>query len=225
MGNDFFMDHFTIFEMIGTIAFAISGALKAVKNKMDLFGVISLGIITATAGGVMRDIIAGSFPPSAFVHPVYVLTAGITSLVVFLYAYFRYTRKAHLSFSRYAFMLSLGDAIGLGIFTTMGMHTVIELHGMDNGFLCVFSGMVTGIGGGVLRDMMLHEQPEVFRKYVYALASIIGGIVSYVLFLYGESNIAIYGGSVLIICIRLLAAHYRWSLPKITTANKAEEGD
>ena len=90
------MDHFTIFEMIGTIAFAISGALKAVKNKMDLFGVISLGIITATAGGVMRDIIAGSFPPSAFVHPVYVLTAGITSLVVFLYAYFRYTRKAHL---------------------------------------------------------------------------------------------------------------------------------
>lgn len=219
------MNHFTVFEMIGTIAFAISGALKAVKYKMDLFGVISLGIITATAGGVMRDIIAGSFPPSAFVHPIYVFTAGITSLAVFLYAYFRYTRKAHLSFSRYASILALGDAIGLGIFTTMGMYTVIKLYGADNGFLCVFSGMVTGIGGGVLRDMMLHDQPEVFRKYIYALASIIGAILAYVLFVYGESNLAVFGGSVVIIVIRLLAAHYRWSLPKVSTDNKAEEGE
>lgn len=209
------MDRFVIFEMIGTIAFAVSGSFKAVKNRMDLFGVVSLGVITATAGGVMRDMIAGTFPPAAFVHPVYAATAAVTSLIVFLYCYIRYSRGTNLSVEKYRIILLVGDAIGLGIFTTMGMYTVMEKYSMSNGFLIVFSGVVTGVGGGVLRDMMIHELPEIFRKDIYALASIAGGIISLVLFQIGDSTGAIYGGSLMIIIIRLLAAHYQWSLPKI----------
>lgn len=217
------MDRFMIFEMIGTIAFAVSGSFTAVKNRMDLFGVISLGVITATAGGVMRDLIAGTFPPAAFVHPVYAATAAVTSAVVFLYSYFRYSRgSVDLPVERYRSILLLGDAIGLGIFTTMGMYTVIEKYSASNGFLCVFSGMVTGVGGGVLRDMMIHALPEIFRKHIYALASIIGGMFSLLLFQTGDSTAAIYGGSAVIIVIRLLAAHYRWSLPKINTVSEQE---
>ena len=93
-----------ILEIVGTIAFAISGALVAMKSKMDFFGVVIIGVITATFGGIMRDIVLGSVPPSAFSNPVYVVVASITSVIVFLFAYFnvntnKITQKMHIRIS------------------------------------------------------------------------------------------------------------------------------
>lgn len=206
---------FFLFEIVGTIAFAFSGAIAAIHNGMDLFGVLMLGIITATAGGVMRDIVLGSFPPAAFIHPIYVGLAALTSLIIFIvFAHMKDAEKA-LASDRYRRLLLIFDSIGLGVFTVSGMGTAMQLYGVSNGFLVVFSGVMSGVGGGVLRDMMLGGMPMIFRKQIYALASIIGGVCAWVLFLYGHSIAAELGGSMLIFLIRIMAAHFRWSLPRI----------
>ena len=209
----------TIFEIIGTIAFAISGAVTALKAGMDVFGVMILGVFTATAGGALRDVILGGLPPEAFVHPRYVFASAITALIVFIIMA-KQSKNSKENQSEFGRLLLLwGDSIGLGIFTVLGMNQAIKMYGVDNGFLVVFSGVVTGVGGGLLRDMMIHELPAIFRKHIYALASIIGGIVALVFFRMGEDNLAIYIGSFVVLCIRLLAAHYKWSLPKIEKRN------
>lgn len=205
----------TIFEIIGTVAFAISGAITALKAGMDLFGVMTLGVFTATAGGALRDIFLGDFPPEAFVHPVYVLTSALTAIVVFLFM----AREIHEHTSHESevrrILLLWGDSIGLGVFTVLGMNKAIKLFGLDNGFLIVFSGVITGVGGGVLRDMMIHSLPDIFRKHIYALASIIGGVIALFIFRMHHPKLAIYTGSLIVLLIRLLAAHYKWSLPRI----------
>jgi uncharacterized membrane protein YeiH len=204
-----------LFEITGTIAFAFSGAISAIHKGMDLFGVLMLGIITATAGGVMRDIILGSFPPSAFIHPIYVGMAALTSLAVFIVCYCMEDAEKTLNTARYKRILLICDSIGLGVFTVNGMSTAISRYGVSNGFLVVFSGVMTGVGGGVLRDMMLGGMPVIFRKQVYALASIIGAVAAWVLFLHEQVIEAELIGSMLVFLIRMMAAHYRWSLPRI----------
>ena len=203
-----------VMEIIGTVAFAVSGAVAAVRSEMDVFGVTMLGIITATAGGIFRDIILGINPPDAFIHPVYVGAAALTSLIVF-YGYWYFIRHGMASSLHYKRLLLLGDSIGLAIFTTSGMNTAIRSYGADNGFLIIFSGVLTGVGGGVLRDLMLRQMPVIFRKQIYAMASIIGGLAAWILFQLGWPVAAMFAGSGLIIVIRLMAAHFRWSLPRI----------
>jgi uncharacterized membrane protein YeiH len=208
-------DFVVLFDIIGTVAFAISGAITGAKYNYDLFGVTALGVLTATAGGILRDVILGSFPPAAFVDPVYVLTAAVTSVIVF------YIVKAEIKSGKtydsdaFRFVLLLGDSIGLGIFTTTGINIAIVKYGCTNGFLAVFSGVVTGVGGGVLRDMMVNTLPEIFTRHIYAVASIVGGVIAWVLMKYGMTAQGIYGGAFLIVLIRFLAEHYRWSLPKL----------
>ncbi len=209
-------DFVSIFEIIGTIAFAISGAMTAVKNHLDLFGIIAIGVITATGGGMIRDIILGSLPPNSFVHPIYVLTAALVSIVVFLIAKDQIRSGRIYDRETFRIILLLGDSIGLGIFTTVGMHTAILKYSADNGFLVVFSGVVTGVGGGLLRDMMIHQLPDIFTKHIYAIASAAGAIVALYLFRWNQEFLAIYGGSFIVIVIRLLSAHYHWSLPRIS---------
>ncbi len=208
-------DFLTVFQMIGTAAFAISGAITAVHAGLDLFGIIALGVMTATAGGVIRDIILGIFPPIAFVNSMYVLTAALISVVVFLIA--RDEIRSGTSMNNHSFrvILLLGDSIGLGVFTTAGMYTAITRFSADNGFLVIFSGVVTGVGGGFLRDISIHALPEIFSKHVYAVASIAGALISLYLFRHSDPYTAIYIGTGIIVLIRLLAARYRWSLPRV----------
>lgn len=204
-----------IFEIIGTIAFAISGAICGLRVKSDLFGVISLGVITATGGGMIRDVILGVTPPSAFTNPVYVTVAAVTGVIVFIVACDSVKKENEVNPAVYRRVLFYMDAIGLGIFTVLGCDKAISLYGGDNLFLCVFSGMITGVGGGLLRDMIVDQLPDIFRKYVYAVASIIGGIVSALLQRAGYHALAIYLPAALIVAVRMLAAHYNWSLPKV----------
>ena len=188
-----------IFEMIGTVAFASSGALVGIRKNMDIFGVNVLGITTAVGGGCIRDIILGITPPKMFQNFSYLNQELLSSR--FLETYERV-------------MISL-DAIGLGVFTVMGIRTAIEASFENNIFLLIFVGAVTGIGGGMLRDVMAGMTPFVFVKHVYAIASILGAVCYIILRLYIRDTISLFLGAAVVIIIRLLAAHFRWNLPRI----------
>ena len=199
-----------ILELIGTIAFAISGAMIGIEKKMDIFGVVILGITTAVGGGAIRDIVLGATPPAMFKYPIYTVVAVIASIIVFFPSVrklFKYKR------SLYDFTILLMDTIGLGIFSTVGVKTAIAL-GESNNFLLIFVGVVTGIGGGVLRDIFAGNTPYIFVKHFYATASLIGTIVTVFLWNYIGEPFALAAGITIIVVLRLLAAKFHWSLPK-----------
>ena len=196
-------DLFFIFEIIGTVAFAISGALMAIRKKMDIFGVAILGMTTAVAGGIIRDLILGITPPTAFVHPFYALTAIGVSLIMFIPA----IRKA---LSHLEAVLLVMDSIGLAAFTVTGVGAGMAFHNL---FLTVFVGTVTGVGGGVLRDLFAGNRPYIFVKHFYACASIIGSLISALLWDINEL-LAMIAGMAAIFILRILAAVFKWSLPK-----------
>lgn len=212
------MDHSHILiitiELLGTIAFAFSGAMVAVRCGMDLLGVIVLGVVTAVGGGMIRDIVLGNIP-SALTDPVYVLTAVVVSILVFLLVFFRRKILSEGFHPLYANLIEMMDALGLGIFSALGVLTGIQNGYPDNTFLLVFLGTMTGVGGGMLRDMMSHSPLQVLYKRIYACASIAGSLsCAWIYPRFGEAA-ALFIPLVLVLLIRLLAAHYRWDLPKI----------
>lgn len=190
-------------EIIGTIAFAVSGALVGIQKKMDILGVCTLGIITAVGGGVIRDIIIGTIPPTAFRNPIYIFVAIFTAIIVFLPFVGKRINPDH-------FLWILADSIGLGAFTMTGVLTGVSFN---NIFLEVFLGVLTGVGGGVMRDICSQEIPMIFIKHFYACPCIIGAAITAVLIKY-YSQIAIAIGFAIIIILRLLAAKFKWHLSK-----------
>lgn len=151
-----------ILEMIGTIAFAASGALVGSEQKMDIFGVSVLGVITAVGGGMIRDVTLGIIPPGVFQKPVYAAVAVLTSVLVFFLLYFkREMLKGNVTYDKVMLVM---DSVGLGIFTVVGVNTGIRQGFADNTFLLVFVGTITGVGGGLLRDMMAEVPPYIFCK-------------------------------------------------------------
>ena len=169
---------FSVLEVAGTISFAISGAMAALEKRVDLFGVIFLGATTALAGGIIRDVLIGKTPPSAFSNYRYMAIAAVTAAIVFLIAWLSKEHYEH-NVDVVSAVNNIFDAAGLGAFTITGAKVAMGMGYMDNGFFVVFLAMVTGIGGGVLRDLMIGEIPFVLRKRIYAVASILGGIVYY----------------------------------------------
>ena len=204
-----------ILEIVGTVAFALSGAMTAISRHMDLFGVVFLGAVTALGGGVMRDILLGQFPPLMFSNYQFLLIAAITAILVFLIAHLR--RAVYLRHQeRIDSVNNFFDAVGLAAFTVVGIQVAVAHGHQSNYFFCVFLGMTTGVGGGILRDMMSHAVPLVLRKHIYALASIGGGILYVALCAIGvDVSVCSIASVVLIVTIRMLATHYRWSLPRI----------
>lgn len=202
-------------EMTGTVAFAASGAMVGVERNMDIFGVSVLGVVTAVGGGMIRDIVLGIIPPNVFTNPVYALVATITSCVVFLAFYWkRQLLEGHMRLTYDRVMLVM-DSIGLGIFTVVGVNTGIRSGYMDNVFLLVFLGTITGVGGGLMRDMMAGVPPYIFVKHIYACASIVGAIVCVYTYRWFGVVFSLIFGSAAVILMRYLAAHYRWNLPKL----------
>ena len=205
-----------VLEIVGTIAFAISGALVGVKKKHDLFGVMFLGIVTSVCGGMFRDVLIGNIPPQMFRNPTFVIIAAAVSLLTFCVAYFLKPEmgKHAAALDR---LLNFMDALGLGAFTVGGMNTAMSLGYEENAFLVIFVGMLTGIGGGMLRDVLAGQVPFVLYKQIYALACIIGGIFYYILLQAGLAQAtAMICGVCCILLIRLLAAWKRWDLPRIS---------
>lgn len=198
------------FELVGVVAFAASGALLGIRKGMDVFGVCTLGLTTACGGGVARDVLLGNTPPAAFQDPIPSAVAIVTSLILFL------SGMRHLLMGnqqRYDQLMLLMDSAGLGIFTVMGVR--VAWHCVENPslYLLVFVGAVTGVGGGLLRDVMAGETPYIFVKHIYACASLAGALLCSLLRSAGEMA-AMLAGAVLVFAIRCLSAHYRWNLPK-----------
>lgn len=212
------MDEFIfILELIGTVAFASSGAMIAIEKKMDIFGVNVLGATTAVGGGIMRDIILGLTPPGAFSHPVYVLVAALTSTILFVIAYAKPTAfESRVKTDYYDKLMFWCDTAGLGIFTVVGIQAAVRAVGGENVFFFVFIGTLTGVGGGVLRDIMAGETPYILVKHIYACAAIAGGIVCVVgRTTFGEAYGTILGLAATVL-LRFLAAHFRWNLMRVS---------
>ena len=236
-------------EILGTIAFAMSGVMTAKARHMDIFGSLILGCTAAVGGGVIRDLILGVTPPMMFRNPVYVAAAAATSIVVFLFEYIRqrldlkrqaaarpageeadayvkdlyhgaaagtaaadYTEVYHSA--RTDLILNVADTIGLAAFVAVGTETGFDRGYADNLFLCVFVGTVTGIGGGILRDMMAGEIPLILRRHVYGLAAIIGSLAYCGMIVLGKTSFDAALVSMAVTClVRYLAIHYRLNLP------------
>lgn len=203
-------------EIIGTVAFASSGALTGIHKNMDIFGVNVLGITTAIGGGIIRDIILGIHPPGTFRDPIYVIVSIVTSTLLFIVVYRNRKLLESRTMAAYDKVMMTMDAIGLGTFTVIGIYTALIHDPESSPFLLIFVGMITGIGGGMLRDVMAKETPFVLVKHIYAVASLAGALVCIGLMeLTGSSSAAMIAGGAVVIVIRLMAAHYRWNLPRI----------
>lgn len=207
---------FFIFEIIGTVAFAITGVITAIEKMLDIFGAVVLGTVTAVGGGMVRDILLGYLPPAAFRHPVYTVTAIATSLAVFIIAYF-FGKRIKLHFNVYSQIINVFDAIGLAVFTVAGINSAAACGFGENSFLSIFVGMMTGVGGGVMRDMMAGGVPTILRKKVYALAAGIGALIYQLLVEHNTcpQGLAILAGAGSIIVIRLSATVFKWNLPTL----------
>lgn len=206
------MDILFVMEMIGTVAFAWSGAMIAIRKQLDLLGILILGVTTAVGGGMIRDLIIGVHPPTLFVKPVYVTVAAVSVLILFLVIKSRHFLMETFEGEFYRFVFNLMDAIGLGAFTVVGLNTAFD----NNIFLRVFLGVLTGVGGGLLRDMMAVETPAILRKHIYACASLIGALF-YILaidVLYMDEGVTMFLTTILITVVRVLARHYKWNLPR-----------
>ena len=205
---------FFIAEIIGTVAFALSGTLVGLKYQLDIFGVLLLAVTTALGGGVIRDLLIGRLPPVMFRDYRYLLAAVITSVLVFLIAHFA---KKH--FNQYEEKLTvfnnIFDAIGLGAFVVVGMEAGIGAGFGDNGFFLIFLGVLTCIGGGILRDLFVVRMPGVLHKHVYALPCILGALLYLILSRLQINDLISTPVVMLFIFVfRMLAAKYRWNLPK-----------
>ena len=211
------MDTFIfVLEIIGTVAFASSGAMTAIEKKMDIFGVNILGATTAVGGGMMRDIILGVTPPAAFSQPVYILFSILTSTLLFAIVYTNPEILHSRIKSRYYDKIMLWcDTAGLGIFTVVGIQTASRILPQDNPFFFVFIGVLTRVGGGVLRDIMAGETPYILVREIYASAAIAGGITCVVCgSTMGEATATVLGLTVTVV-IRSLAAYFHWNLLRI----------
>ena len=204
-----------ILELLGTIAFSISGAIEAMKKKMDLLGVLVLGLVTAVGGGIIRDLIIGELPPASFRNPRNALIAIVTAFAAFLVGAFLSGRKERLHSMLWNQALLISDAFGLGAFTVLGIQSVQQQTEYKSTALLLFVGVITGVGGGLLRDIFAGNVPYIFRKHVYATASIAGAVAYLGVQRLGYPRLAVLVSLFLVVLLRLLAAHYEWNLPRV----------
>ena len=202
-----------VLELIGAAAFAVSGAMVAIEKKADIFGVLFLAVTTALGGGVIRDVLIVRIPPVMFVSYWYLLISVVAALAVFIDAYLR-SEKYKLHLDKLDAVNNVFDAIGLAVFTVSGMNAAMPVS--DNVILVLFVGMCTGVGGGMLRDVMTNTMPKVLRKRVYAVASLIGGGLYYVMHVLDINQLLSVGcGMLVIFALRLFATIYKWNLPSV----------
>ena len=197
-----------VLDLFGTMAFAVTGALRGIEHKYDIVGVIILGTTTGLLGGVMRDTILGIFPPYNFSDTIHVALTTITSTIIF----FLYHR-----IKKYENMFNIFDAIGLGVFTFTGASIAYSLFS-TNIVLIIISSLLTAFGGGILRDVLVREPPIVFTKEVYAVASFIG-VTLFLILVNVKVQFEFIAIAVIFIttCIRLISIKLQLNLPKVET--------
>jgi len=201
-------------DLAGTFVFAISGAAAAVNGRLDIFGILVLSFVAGNFGGITRDLLIGAVPPAALVDGRYLLVSILAGLVTFFW---------YSGVDRMRTPVLLFDAAGLSLFAVSGAQKAIEF-GLDP-VAAALLGMLTGIGGGMTRDVLLSEIPQVLRSDLYAVAALAGAAVVVV----GNTLGAHYGVSALVgaaLCfgLRLMAIRYGWHLPsaRLSARERAE---
>jgi uncharacterized membrane protein YeiH len=196
---------FHLLDIIGTMAFAMSGALTAMNKKLDPFGVFIIAFVTAVGGGTLRDVMIGRTPVGWMqdLTYVYVIILGFILTILF--------RKR---LDKLRISLALFDTIGLGVFTLIGIQKGIDYHLHPT--ICIALGTMTACFGGVIRDILCVEIPVIFRKEIYATICILGGTVFFILRKMNLENDVLYLiTSLVIIAVRLMAVKYKWYLSPI----------
>jgi uncharacterized membrane protein YeiH len=198
-------------DLAGTVIFALTGALKAVRHKLDWLGILVLASITGVGGGVIRDVILGNTPPAAFQNEAYLILSLIAGISVILVFSFFSTHKT----GRLRQFILVGDAIGLGVFTLIGTVKGMEANLGPVGIL--FTGAVTSCGGGMLRDLLVNEIPALLKKDFYATASILGSSLYLILYSMNLPLWIIPGAVILFTTsLRLIAMKIDLALPILT---------
>lgn len=204
-----------VMEWIGTIAFAVSGSLVAIGCSLDLFGVIIVGCVTAVGGGIVRDLLIGNIPPQIFFNWPMLAVSIITAVAVFVIAYINRAKFQGFR-GKIETINIMFDAVGLAAFSVAGMEVARVGAYADNVILMITLGVLTGVGGGVLRDVLVNEKPYILTRHIYAVASIAGCAVYYVMTVCLDYRVLGTFVSVgVTVLIRLLAATFHWKLPKI----------
>ena len=218
-------------EIIGVISFAVAGAIVAIDKETDIFGVVFLSLITCFGGGIIRDITIGRNPPAFFRDLKYQVRLGVcVALLVFTLAklfqkhYIKH-EQAVLDVNNYI------DALAIGIFSVSGVQTCLDFFGTERaGFLlCATLGMMSAVGGGMIRDLILRDIPFILRKRVYALAALIGASLYYILVveIFPNNMIAEVASQIgcicLVVLIRVLATKLKWNLPKAIKFSELRE--
>ena len=211
-------DPYSLLELIGTIAFAVSGGAVAVRAGMDWLGIVVLAVVTAVGGGTLRDLLLGRDPVGWISEPWPIWVAAATSAVVIADAY-RRPRRA-LDARR---LILVADAAGLAVFTVTG--TALALRAGIGGPVAVLLGVLTGVGGGVARDVLARQRPLILVGQIYALTSI-AGATSLVLLedAHVPAGIARWLAVGVGLILRLLAIRYGWSLPRPAGLMKTDGG-
>ncbi len=195
-----------IFDLLGTFAFAVSGVLAAKQKRLDLFGITFIAFVTACGGGIFRDLSLGATPPAAFDDWRY-MTVPVVA-VAFTLVFRRYIE-------RLSFPIFLFDAIGLGVFAVSGAHKALVWGASPQ--MAVFMGMLTSIGGGMIRDIMLNRTPDVLSKEIYGLAALVGATIMTLGSYTNMHNIVVAAiGASVAFLIRFLSFHRGWELPRFS---------
>jgi uncharacterized membrane protein YeiH len=193
-----------IIDLIGVFVFALAGATAAVRQRLDLFGVLVLSFATATTGGILRDLLIGAVPPAAFADYRYLAAAVLAGLVTFVW---------HPIIERMRNPVRVFDALGLGLFAVAGTQKALAA-GLPP-VMAALLGMLTGIGGGVMRDLLLTRVPVVFQSDIYALAALAGAaIVVMGEWLGWPAMPTAIAGTLVCFGLRLLAMWFRWHMPR-----------
>ena len=197
---------FTALDMLGTFAFAISGAVAARQKRLDLFGVLSIAYIVACGGGIMRDVAIGAIPPAGLSDWRYLAVAVLASLLTIAF---------HPLVKRMTNPVQLFDALGLGFFAVFGAHkSLVYGHNIE---VAIMLGVTAAVGGGVLRDVLLNRTPLILRKEIYASAALVAAAIQVLGDTFAwPSQWVPWVGIVVCFGLRYLSLRYRWNLPRFS---------
>ena len=210
------MNIILIIEYIAVVVFAITGVITAIEKKLDIFGATVLGFITALGGGMLRDVFLGYLPPAIFRDPGFAITSIAASVITFIIAAI-IGKKIKSNFEIYSQVINILDSIGLSLFVVAGVQQAHNCGFKDNLWLSVFVGVLTGVGGGIIRDMMAGKVPTILKKRIYALAALPGALIYQILTEYDvlpQVPSLIIGAGVILI-LRICATVFRWNMPRI----------
>jgi len=200
------MEFISIVDIIGTIAFAMSGALRAIEKEMDYYGIAVFGITTAVAGGTIRDILINKDLPVSLSNPIYLIISILSAFIVILF---------YKKIIRFNQILNIFDAVGLAAFTAIGSEIAVN-NGYTQPFIIIVLAVMTGTGGGTLRDLFANEIPYVFHKEVYAVAAVIGSVFFIIIYQTVSNKAALYTAFAVTFLIRLFCMKKDIHLKKVS---------